>query len=352
MKQILPDDYKKLSDDALKDRIIAMKQKLGERVVVLGHHYQRDAVIEFADYRGDSLGLCQRAAEQKKAKYIVFCGVHFMAESADILTADEQIVQLPDLMAGCPLADFADIDDVEHAWKALESICGSNKITPITYINSRAELKAFCGRNGGAVCTSSNATSVLKWALNKTDKAFFFPDQHLGRNTANKLGISPDRILLWESHSNNTRNQIKQAQVILWPGYCHVHTFFTVDHIKQMREKYPDAKVVVHPECTEEVVKLSDDNGSTGYIIRYVERAPAGSTIIVGTELNLVLRLASVHKNKTILPLARSLCPNMYKINLNTLCWTLENPGKVNIIKISNEIKTEAKIALNQMLTL
>jgi len=351
MIPILPDIYKKLTDEELRQRISSIKEKFGKRLIILGHHYQRDDIVAFADFGGDSLELCRRAAEQKDAEFIVFCGVHFMAESADIISSDSQQIHLPELMAGCPLADFANIDQVENAWKTLDSICGTENITPITYVNSDAQLKAFCGRNEGSVCTSSNATSVLEWALKKTEKVFFFPDQHLGRNTAKKIGVPQENILLWDFNRTDIE-QIKNAQVILWNGYCHVHTFFSVEHVENIRKKYPGVKIIVHPECNERVVNLSENNGSTGYIIKYVNHAPTGSTIAIGTELNLVNRLAIQHKDKKIIPLARSLCPNMFKINLHNLCWTLENLGDINIIQVPAEIKHEARIALNRMLKL
>ena len=351
MIPILPDIYKKLTDQELRLRISSIKEKFGKRLIILGHHYQHNDIVEFADFRGDSLELCRIAAEQKHAELIVFCGVHFMAESADIIAADNQLIYLPDLTAGCPLADFANIDQVENAWETLDSICGTENITPITYVNSDAHLKAFCGRNEGSVCTSSNATSVLKWALNKTEKVFFFPDQHLGRNSAYKIGISPENILLWDFNKPNPE-QVKNAQIILWNGYCHVHTFFSVKHVENIRKKYPGVKIIVHPECNEDVVSLSENDGSTGYIIKYVNQAPNGSTIAIGTELNLVNRLAIQHSDKKIIPLAPSLCPDMSKINLQNLCWTLENLGEINIIQVPAEIKHEARIALNRMLKL
>jgi len=352
MNQILPDKYKNLSDEQLKIRIAQVKQRLDKRLLILGHHYQRDEVLEFADFRGDSLGLCQKAAQQKAADFIVFCGVHFMAESADILSADHQIVQLPDVTAGCPLADFANIEQVEDAWKKINTICGAGRVTPITYINSKAELKAFCGRNAGAVCTSSNAHLVIKWAFQQTEKIFFFPDQYLGKNTVLKMQISPDEIVLWNDGEPDLERKIAKARVILWDGYCHVHTNFTIDHIKNMRQSQPQATIIVHPECNDDVVRLSDESGSTGDIVKYVEQAPVGSTIIIGTELHLVQRLKNQYKNKTILPLARSLCPNMFKINLNNLCWILDNPGEVNIIKVPPDITADAKVALERMLLL
>ncbi|HDP97657.1 MAG TPA: quinolinate synthase NadA [bacterium] len=352
MNQI-PDQYLKLEEDQLKQRISAVKSRLGEKLIVLGHHYQRDEVLQFADFRGDSLELAKKAAESKQAQFIVFCGVHFMAEAADMLSTANQTVQLPDITAGCPLADFAAIETVTDAWAEITSVCGNDSITPITYINSSAELKAFCGKNHGITCTSSNAQKVLKWAFNRTDKVFFFPDQHLGTNTSNTLGISPQQRIVWDPAAalgGNTADAIANAKVIVWKGHCHVHTLFNRGHISQFRQKYPDGKVVVHPECTEEVVNLSDANGSTSYIIRYTENAAAGETIAIGTEINLVNRLNQTQPDKKLLPLARSLCPNMFKINLHNLCWTLENLGKINVVSVPETIKTDALIALERML--
>ena len=352
---MIPDEYRQLSESQARDRILRLKAKLGKRLVILGHHYQRDAVVELADFRGDSYGLCKEAAEQKDAEFIVFCGVHFMAESADILSSPHQIVQLPDLTAGCPLANFADITSVTKAWSEIASICGTNSVTPITYINSSAEIKAFCGQHGGTVCTSSNASAAFQWGFNRAEKIFFLPDQHLGTNTGNKLGISAHDRIVWDPEQpmgGNSREKIKLARLILWKGHCHIHTWFTLDHIQAVRNTYSEAKVIVHPECFEEVVNAADDNGSTTYIIKYVNQAKAGTTIAVGTELNLVSRISRDYPDKKVFPLARSLCPNMYKINLHNLCWTLENLGKVNIVHVPDAIKSDALSALEQMLHL
>ena len=350
---MIPDEYKKLSETAIVNRILETKSQLGKRLVILGHHYQRDEVVELSDFRGDSYGLCKKAAEQTEAEFIVFCGVHFMAEAADIISNPDQIVQIPDLNAGCPLADFADLAAVSRAWQDLDSICGTDSITPITYINSSAEIKAFCGRNRGTVCTSSNAVGAFNWAFQKSEKLFFFPDQHLGTNTGNRFGIPADQRITWEPDQplgGNSADQIKRARLILWQGHCHVHTRFTTDHINEARHNYPGAKIIVHPECTEQVVAASDENGSTSYIIRYAQQAKPNATIVIGTELNLVHRLAKQNPDKKIVPLARSMCPNMYKINLYNLCWTLDNPGKINIVRVADEVQQDALTALNQML--
>jgi len=350
---MIPDEYKKLSENAIKNRILEIKLKLGKRLVILGHHYQRDEVVELSDFRGDSYGLCKKAAGQKEAEFIVFCGVHFMAEAADIISNSDQVVQIPDLIAGCPLADFADLASVTQAWQAIESICGTEIITPITYINSSADIKAFCGRNRGMVCTSSNAMGAFKWAFQQTEKLFFFPDQHLGTNTGNKFGIGVNERIVWNPDQplgGNTPDQIEQAQLILWKGHCHVHTWFNLSHIQTVRKKYPEAKIIVHPECPEDVVSAADDNGSTSYIIQYVQQAEPNSAIAIGTELNLVHRLGKENPDKKIIPLARSLCPNMYKINLYNLCYTLDNLGQVNVVQVPDDIQKDALIALNQML--
>lgn len=350
---MLPDEYKNLTDEQLRERILAVKKKYGKRLVILGHHYQRDEVIEMADFRGDSYALCILAAEQKEAEFIVFCGVHFMAEAADILSAENQIVQLPEITAGCPLANFANHDMVSRAWEEIGTVCDTNEIIPITYVNSNAELKAFCGVNNGVVCTSSNAAGAAKWAFARGEKAFFFPDEHLGTNTGNRMGITADQRIVWDPNKElggNDPDKIKSAKLIVWKGHCHVHTAFTVNHINDFRTSYPNGKVIVHPECREEVVNASDENGSTSYIIQYVEQVPAGSIIGIGTELNLVNRLGKQHSDKKILPLTRSLCPNMYKINLNNLCWTLENLGEINIVSVPNKIKNDARNALDRML--
>ena len=350
---MIPDEYRQLTGEQVHDRILDVKSKLGKRLVILGHHYQRDEVVELSDFRGDSYGLCQKAAEQQEAEFIVFCGVHFMAEAADIVSNPNQIVHIPDLTAGCPLADFADITSVQQAWQDIQSICGGDTITPITYINSSAEIKAFCGRNNGCVCTSSNAPAAFKWAYNRSEKLFFFPDQHLGTNTGNRFGISADQRIIWDPdqpRGGNSPEKIKQAKLILWKGHCHVHTWFSLNHIQEVRDKYPEAKIVVHPECPEQVVNAAEDNGSTSYIIKYVQQAEPKSTIAVGTELNLVHRLAKQNPDKNIFPLARSLCPNMYKINMYNLLWTLDNLGKINIVQVPENVKKDARLALDRML--
>jgi quinolinate synthase len=345
----------KAEDRELINKIKSLKEELGDELVILTHHYQRKEIVNLGDYKGDSFGLSQKAAADKAARYIVFCGVHFMAESAEILSQPHQVVQIPEMEAGCWMADMADIIILERAWEDLQSITGADVITPIVYMNSDAEIKAFCGRNGGIVCTSSNAPAAFEWAYKRREKILFLPDQHLGRNSGNDMGIPPDEMILWNPRKRlggNSPESIKNACLILWDGYCLVHTRFTVKHIKKIRKKYPEAKIVVHPECTEEVVALADAKGSTSFIVKYVERAAPGSTIIVGTEINLIDRLNRIYPDREILTLHDSLCPNMYKISLENLLWTLENIGRVNIVKVPEEIKADARKALDRMLTL
>jgi len=339
----------------LTEKILAIKADLGENLLILTHHYQRKEIVDLGDFRGDSFGLSQKAAADKAAQYIIFCGVHFMAESAEILSQPHQTVQIPAKEAGCWMADMADIFTVDKAWEELTSITGPETIIPIAYMNSDAELKAFCGRNGGIVCTSSNAPVSLEWGLSRRDKILFFPDQHLGRNSGNQMDIPPDEMIVWnpeKEFGGNSPEEIKRAKLILWDGYCLVHTCFQEEHIIKMREQYPEARVVVHPECTQEVVALADAVGSTSFIVKYVENAPPGSTIIVGTEVNLISRLDKEFPDKEVLDLHYSLCPNMFKINLMNLLNTLENIGQVNVINVPEEIKNDARIALDRMLAL
>ncbi len=349
----IPDRVLRLSEQAITKQIHALRQSLGEQVVLLAHHYQRPEIVALADYRGDSLELSRIAAQEHQAKYIVFCGVRFMAESAAILCQPHRLVMHPDFAAGCPLADMASLGQVEQAWGELAEVCDPSSVMPVTYINSTADIKAFCGRRGGCICTSSNAKAVLRWALEHRAKVFFFPDQHLGRNTANALGIQAKQQILWDPRQplgGNTKTQIARAKAILWKGHCHVHTFFTPDHVKQARRIHPGCRIVVHPECVEEVVKLVDANGSTGFIVRYAQDAPPGSCIVIGTEINMIARLASEHPDKRIYELARSLCPNMYKINLYNLYWTMTELGNVNVITVADDIKRDARTALARML--
>lgn len=342
-------------DKQIMEQIRGIQETQGKELLILTHHYQRKEIVDLGDYRGDSFGLSQKAAADQAARFIVFCGVHFMAESAAILAQPHQTVQIPDLEAGCWMADMADIYIVERAWNELTSITGKDAVMPVVYMNSDAALKAFCGHRGGAVCTSSNTPAAFRWAFEEREKILFFPDQHLGRNTGNRMGIPPQEMIVWNPHKplgGNTIHHIKKAKVILWDGYCLVHTRFKVEHVLKMRERFPEAKIVVHPECTENVVARADAVGSTSFIVKYVKHAPPGTTVIIGTEINLVERLGLENPDKKILALHRSLCPNMFKIDLEKLLWTLENLGQVNVVTIPEATKEDARAALNRMLAL
>jgi quinolinate synthase len=353
----LPDRYTAASQEQLAAWIGEAKAALGERLLILGHHYQRDEVMAWADARGDSYGLSRLAADSP-AEFIVFCGVHFMAESADILTADHQAVVLPDLNAGCSMADMADIDSVEVAWEELAAVTDIERIVPITYMNSSAALKAFVGRKGGAVCTSSNARAVVSWALERADKLLFFPDQHLGRNTAFQLGFGADDMRVWNPKRDLGGLQeadVKEATFLLWKGHCSVHQRFSVAHVADFRAANPDGIVIVHPECAHEVVDVADQVGSTDYIIRAVDAAPAGSVIAVGTEIHLVQRLAAEHPDLTVVSLDPLICPcsTMFRVDAAHLAWVLENLVEgvvVNQIKVDPEVTEWARVALQRML--
>ncbi|WP_067438240.1 quinolinate synthase NadA [Nocardioides jensenii] len=358
-----PGDLPPASDPDLVARAKAAKEALGRSVFVLGHHYQRDEVIQFADVTGDSFKLARDAAARPEAEYIVFCGVHFMAESADILTAPNQKVILPDLAAGCSMADMARLSQVEDAWDALADAGVQDQVVPITYMNSTADIKAFCGKNGGAVCTSSNADVALEWAFaQKPDaKVLFFPDQHLGRNTAVlKLGFSLDDCVVWNPFKPNgglTDEQLRDAKMILWKGHCSVHGKFSPEVVDELRAKDPDINILVHPECKHEVVIKADLVGSTEFIIKTIEAAPAGSSWAIGTELNLVKRLADAHPDKKIAFLDRTVCfcSTMNRIDLPHLVWALESlveGNEVNVIDVEAETARLADIALQRMLDL
>jgi quinolinate synthase len=346
------------TEEILSERIAARKKELGEKLLVLCHHYQQEAVYRFADMTGDSLKLAKHAAACRDKPYIVFCGVHFMAESADILTGNDQAVILPDLRAGCPMADMASLDDVFWAWKELASIIDTDCIIPVTYVNSSAAIKAFVGERKGSVCTSSNAERVLTWALERGDKVFFFPDEHLGRNSAIALGIQADEIILWnrdEHLGGNSAEAIKRAKVILWNGYCTVHMQFNAAHVRMWRQKDPGVLIIVHPECRHEVVAGADQYGSTENIIKAVSSSPPGSKWAVGTEINLVNRLARLNPDKEIYSLSpfQCLCSTMYRIKPKYLLWVLDNlvQGEVkNQIRVDPETAKLARIALDRML--
>jgi len=352
----LPKEYREATTADLIERIKTAKKKLGKKAIILTHHYQRLEVVRLGDALGDSYGLSKIAASCEDVENIFFCGVHFMAESAYILSKDNQNVFLPNPLAGCPMADMADMADVTRAWSVLENFGGDEKIMPISYMNSAAELKAFCGEHGGLVCTSSNADAVYKYAYERREKLFFFPDQHLGYNTGIKFGLKPEEMVIWDFSRENgglTDKLIEKAKVILWKGHCHVHTNFKVEHVRQVREKYADVKIVVHPECPHEVVKEADAAGSTSFIVKYVKERPAGSTIAIGTELNLVNRLALDHADKTILVLSGDICPvcaNMYRTTLNDLAYCLEQYQDIKPISVPDDIRASALIALERML--
>lgn len=361
--------YKSLSNEELQSRIEAVRKHFGPKLLILGHHYQQDEVIEHSDLRGDSYQLSQMAAASEECEYIVFCGVHFMAETADILanrperlaTRNGQRIQviLPDLSAGCSMADMAAIDQVENAWADIADVIDTNDITPITYINSAASLKSFCGKHGGAVCTSSNADAILKWAFGRTKRVLFFPDQHLGRNTALPMGITEEQMPVWNPHDDdlggNTEEAIENSRVILWQGHCSVHQMFQPIHVENFRKEIPGIQILVHPECRREVNDLADVSGSTGKIIKTVKEAPAGTKWAIGTELHLVNRLKKEHPEQEIhfLSPTMCMCATMYRIDLAHLCWSLENlaDGKlVNVIEVDEETTTNSLIALERML--
>jgi quinolinate synthase len=356
----IPEAYWGLDGPALVERIAESRRRLGSRCVVLGHHYQREDIIQFADYRGDSFNLARWAAERGDAEFIVFCGVHFMAESADILSQPHQKVILPNMSAGCSMADMADPDDVYAAWDELQA-AGISDVVPVTYMNSAASLKAFCGRNGGIVCTSSNAGKVYDWAFERGSKLLFFPDQHLGRNTGVKKGIPLDEMTVWDytkpfgSLGGNTVAELERARVILWKGHCSVHRRFTAAQIEKARAEHPGIQVIVHPECTMEVVQAADMDGSTEVITRTITEAPAGSKWAVGTEINLVSRLARENPDKTVFCLDPVVCPcaTMYRIHPAYLAWALDElaDGRiVNQVQVDDETARDAKIALERML--
>jgi quinolinate synthase len=357
------ENYLVLPDKSMDARIAAAKRALGDRVVVLGHHYQRDEVIRFADFRGDSYKLAQEAA-RTSAEYIVFCGVHFMAESADVLAQPGQQVVLPDLNAGCSMADMAEIGQVEACWKQLVKLGITDQqghgITPLTYMNSTAAIKAFCGERGGLVCTSSNAPSAFKWALERNEKILFLPDQHLGRNTAFSMGIPLDECVVWDPFmilGGATAERLRKARIILWKGHCSVHQRFLPEHVDAVRSRHPGIQVIVHPECRWEVCQKADGIGSTERLIKFIDDAPSGTSFAVGTEIHLVNRMGKefAKDNKMVVSLDDSgcLCTTMFRISPQHLCWALENlveGNVVNRIKVHEEVKHWSKVALDRML--
>jgi quinolinate synthase len=361
---VIPEEYQHASAEELDRRITAAKATLGERVVVLGHFYQRDEIVKHADFLGDSFQLARAARSKPEAEAIVFCGVHFMAETADILSGEHQSVILPNLAAGCSMADMADEDSVEEAWEQLMDVLGETDddgrqtVVPVTYMNSSAALKAFCGRHGGIVCTSSNAATVLEWAFERGRRVLFFPDQHLGRNTAKAMGIPLERMPMWNPHKDlggNTAQDLQDAEVILWHGFCSVHRRFTVAQIDKARAEHPGVRVIVHPECPMPVVDAADENGSTDYIRKAIDAAEPGSTFAIGTEINMVNRLADQHPEHTIFCLDPVICPcsTMYRIHPGYLAWVLEElvAGRViNRISVDAATARDAEVALERML--
>tara|TARA_B100000029_G_scaffold192103_2_gene190159 strand:- start:1260 stop:2465 length:1206 start_codon:yes stop_codon:yes gene_type:complete len=358
--QRIPSEYLHYTAEELDQRIGEARKKLGKSVTILGHHYQREEVIKYADFQGDSFLLSQEAASRPEADYIIFCGVHFMAETAGILAAPHQRVILPNITAGCSMADMAPMDDVDDAWADLEYVLGPGGITPLTYMNSIAGIKALCGRNGGAVCTSSNATAALEWAFEQSGRVFFLPDQHLGRNTALKLGVPLDEMVVWNPFrqlGGNTPEQLKNAKMVLWQGHCSVHTRFTIGQIESARALHPDINIIVHPECPMETVQAADLVGSTEFIRDQINSAPAGSKWGVGTEVSLVNRLAINNPDKTVFCLDPVTCPcsTMYRIHPAYLLWMLDGllEGNVlNEITVPEDVKRDSQIALQRMLSL
>ena len=358
--QQIPSDYLHYTPEELDIRIGAARKKLGNSVTILGHHYQREEVIKYADFQGDSFLLSREAGSRPEADHIIFCGVHFMAETACILAADHQRVILPNITAGCSMADMAPMEDVDDAWADLEEVMETGGIVPITYMNSIAGIKALCGRNGGTVCTSSNAKPVLEWAFEQGDRVLFLPDQHLGRNTALEMGIPLDEMVVWNPFrqlGGSTAEQLRKAKMILWQGHCSVHTRFTVGQINAARALHPDINIVVHPECPMETVQAADMVGSTEYIREMVNSAPSGSKWGVGTEVSLVNRLAINNPDKTVFCLDPVTCPcsTMYRIHPAYLLWMLDGllEGKVNNeITVPDDVKRDSKTALERMLAL
>jgi len=353
------DSYLLVPDNALDDRIAAAKARLGRDVVILGHHYQRDEVVKFADFRGDSLKLSFQAS-QAEGRYIVFCGVHFMAESADILRREHQTVILPDLNAGCSMADMADIGQVEACWSELSSLLDSRKVIPVTYMNSTAAIKSFTGEHGGSVCTSSNAAGVMNWAFETGEKALFLPDEHLGRNTGYRMGIPLEQMIVWDPYQEfggNTPEAIRSARIILWKGYCSVHQRFTPQQVERVRREHPGIRVIAHPECRFEVAEAADQIGSTEGIITAIQASPAGTEWAVGTEIHLVNRLSKELQNHKVISLDSSVCvcTTMFRITPQHLLWVLENLGEgnvVNRISVDERTRHHARVALDRMLRL
>ncbi|MDQ0735380.1 quinolinate synthase NadA [Arthrobacter agilis] len=361
----LPEEYRTASAEELDRRILAAKDTLGDSAVILGHFYQRDEVVQYADFVGDSYQLARAATERSAAESIIFCGVHFMAETADMLSTPQQSVILPNLAAGCSMADMADIDSVSECWEQLTALLGSDEdadgrrpVIPVTYMNSSAALKGFCGENGGIVCTSSNAAAVLEWAFERGRRVLFFPDQHLGRNTAKAMGVPLEQMPMWNPRKpwgGTDEQTLRDSRVILWHGFCSVHRRFTVAQIEQARAEFPGVRVIVHPECPMPVVDAADESGSTDYIQKAIAAAAPGSTFAIGTEINMVNRLAAQYPEHTIFCLDPVICPcsTMYRIHPGYLAWVLEGlvEGRVlNRITVPDAVAVPARVALNRML--
>lgn len=339
--------------EKVRQEILDLKKRWGDRLLILTHHYQRPEIVGVGDVRGDSFELARQAAQREGVEHIVFCGVLFMAEAAAVVARPEQRVYHPSPNSGCPLADFADAVQVQNALSYLEEVKGTGAVMPVTYMNSDVEVKAVVGQNGGSVCTSSNARDIFQWALSRRPCVLFVPDEHLGRNTAEAMSIPDQDVLLWDPYRDPAEldtEKMKRARVVLWRGHCHVHTWFRPDHVTQVRDRYPESRIHVHPECPREVVRLADGSGSTRYLVDAAQEAPAGSTLFIGTEINLVTRLASEHPDKTILPLARSLCPNMYRITLRKLRDTLRALPDVEPVTVGEQVRGASGTALNRML--
>jgi len=337
------------------EEIRALRAKWGREVVLLSHHYQRMEIADLADHKGDSYELSRVASEAKDARFIVFCGVRFMAEAAEVLRREEQRVVHPVAEAGCPMADMAPAEDAAEAWERIAALRGPEAVMPIVYMNSGADLKALVGKNGGCVCTSSNAPRAFRWAFERREAVFFFPDEHLGRNTAHDMGIAPAEMVMWDPRKPDgglTGDQIRSARVILWKGWCHVHVAFTPEDVRAARERFPQGQIHVHPECPREVVELADGAGSTSYLVQTVEQAAPGTTLVIGTEINLVERLARDFPDRTVVPLKRSLCHNMYRIDLHALRDALRRLPEGPFVELPPDVKKDAATALERMLSI
>ena len=342
-----------LDEAGVVTRILEIKQRYGARMVILGHHYQRREIVDLADFRGDSFELCRAASGQDEAEFIVFCGVRFMVESARVLARSDQAVYHPNERAGCPMADMANSNMVEAAWKDLEERGLAESTIPVTYMNSDVDLKAFTGRHGGIVCTSSNASRVYDWAFTHGERIIFYPDEHLGRNVANTHGLPREQVVIYDPRlplGGLTEEQFRSAKVLLWKGYCHVHTHFTTGHIEEARARWPGVRVMAHPECTEEVIAACDFSGSTSQMCRKVAEAPAGTVFAIATEINMIHRLACEHLDKEVHTLSRSLCPNMYRINLYNLYDTVRDLENAEPVVLPERVRAEARLALDRML--